>query len=158
MLPKVSVIVITYNHQNFLAQTLDSVLEQETNFDFEIIISDDCSTDQTPTIIRAYQAKYPNKIKALLHPKNLGGFGKNNTLAALEACSGQYIAALDGDDYWIDKNKLQTQADYLDQNPNFSGCFHNAEIRYNDNPNAQTSTNKSTFLPAFACKFSCNWW
>lgn len=133
MNPKVSVIVITYNHKNFLRQTLDSVVNQQVNFNYELIISDDCSTDGTQSIILEYQKKYPTLIKPLLHAKNLGGFGKNNTLAALEACTGTYIAALDGDDYWTSPHKLQKQVDFLEANPSFSGCFHNASIVYDNN-------------------------
>lgn len=130
---KVSVIVITYNHQNYLRHTLDCVVNQEVNFEFEVIVSDDCSTDGTQDIIRSYQAQYPNLIKSLLHDHNLGGFGKNNTLAALAECTGEYIAALDGDDYWTNPQKLQKQVDFLEVHPSYSACFHNAQIVYDNN-------------------------
>lgn len=131
--PKVSVIVITYNHERFLHQTLDAVLAQQVNFEYEVIVSDDCSQDATPSIVAAYHARFPERIVPLLHKTNLGGFGKNNTLAALAACRGEYIAALDGDDYWTDTLKLQKQVDFLEANPRFSACFHNAQIIYDDN-------------------------
>ncbi|MFN8356508.1 MAG: glycosyltransferase family 2 protein [Spirosomataceae bacterium] len=140
---KVSVIVITYNHQNFLRKTLDSAVNQDVDFEYEIIVSDDCSTDGTQDIIREYQERYPHRIIPLLHSKNLGGFGKNNTLAALAACKGQYIAALDGDDYWTSPEKLQKQVDFLEANPTFSGCFHNAEIIYDNNLLPPTLVNPS---------------
>lgn len=129
---KVSVIVHTYNHEKFIRQTLDSILNQEVNFQYEVIVGDDASTDSTPQIIQEYQAKFPDIIKPLLHPKNLGGFGKNNTLATLTVCQGQYIAAMDGDDYWTNPLKLQKQVDFLDNNPDFVACFHNALIHFED--------------------------
>ncbi|WP_026997759.1 glycosyltransferase family 2 protein [Flectobacillus major] len=129
---KVSVIVHTYNHEKFIRQTLDSIVNQVVNFDFEVIVGDDASPDTTPQIIREYQAKYPHLIKPLLHEKNLGGFGKNNTLSTLAASKGQYIAAMDGDDYWTSPHKLQKQVDFLDANPDFVACFHNALIHFED--------------------------
>jgi glycosyltransferase involved in cell wall biosynthesis len=168
--PKLSVIVITYNHSQFLRLTLDSVLAQQVDFDVEVIVSDDCSTDGTQDIIRAYHARYPTQIVPLLHAQNLGGFGKNNTLAALAACRGEYIAALDGDDYWTDPLKLQKQVDFLEKNTNYSACFHNAQITYDDdllppelvNPSDQKAvvtdedmvgTDEIWFIATSACVF-----
>jgi glycosyltransferase involved in cell wall biosynthesis len=142
-MPKVSVIVITYNHQNYLRQTLDTVVSQQTNFDFEVVVSDDCSTDDTQQIILEYQQKHPHLIVPLLHNKNLGGYGKNNTLAALAVCKGTYIAALDGDDYWTSPHKLQKQVDFLEKHPTFSACFHNAMIVYDQNLLPPEPVNKS---------------
>ncbi len=129
---KVSVIVHTYNHEEYIAQTLDSIVSQEVDFDFEVIVGDDASTDKTPQIILDYQKKYPKLIKPLLHPKNLGGFGKNNTLATLSKTKGKYVAAMDGDDYWCDITKLQQQVDILDKYPEHVACFHNARITFED--------------------------
>jgi glycosyltransferase involved in cell wall biosynthesis len=129
---KVSVIVHTYNHEKFIRQTLDSILCQEVNFQYEVIVGDDASPDSTPQIIQEYQSRFPEIIKPMLHPKNLGGYGKNNTLATLAVCKGQYIAAMDGDDYWTNPLKLQKQVDFLDDNADFVACFHNALIHYED--------------------------
>jgi glycosyltransferase involved in cell wall biosynthesis len=129
---KVSVIVHTYNHEKFIAQTLESIVSQEVNFEYEVIVGDDASKDSTPEIITQYQIKYPTIIKPMLHPVNMGGFGKNNTLATLEVCQGKYIAAMDGDDYWTNPQKLQKQVDFLEQNPDFVACFHNALIHFED--------------------------
>lgn len=131
-MPKVSVMVLTYNHEDFIRKTLTSILEQKTDFDFEILVGDDASTDGTPGIIREFFEKYPDKIVPFLHEKNLGGFGKANTLHALEQAKGQYIAPMDGDDYWTDPLKLQKQADLLDAEPDVVACFHNAEIVFED--------------------------
>ena len=129
---KVSVIVHTYNHEKYIRQTLDSILNQQVNFDYEVIIGDDASPDSTPQIIQEYQSRFPEIIKPMLHPKNLGGYGKNNTLATLAVCQGQYIAAMDGDDYWTNPLKLQKQVDFLDNNSDFVACFHNALIHFED--------------------------
>jgi glycosyltransferase involved in cell wall biosynthesis len=141
---KVSVIVHTYNHENFIRQTLDSILNQQVNFEYEVIVGDDASPDSTPKIIQEYQQKFPNIIKPMLHPKNLGGYGKNNTLATLEVCQGKYIAAMDGDDYWTNPLKLQTQVDFLDKNPDFVACFHNALIHFEDGSHPDTFVNDET--------------
>lgn len=138
---KVSVIVHTYNHEKFIRQTLDSILCQEVNFQFEVIIGDDASPDSTPQIIQEYQSKFPEIIKPLLHSKNLGGYGKNNTLATLAVCEGQYIAAMDGDDYWTNPLKLQKQVDFLDNNSDFVACFHNALIHFEDGSAPDTYVN-----------------
>lgn len=139
---KLSVIVHTYNHEHFIHRTLESAVNQQTNFPYEIIVGDDASTDNTPNIIREFHEKYPDKIVPLLHPVNLGGFGKNNTLATLAKTRGEYIAALDGDDYWTDPLKLQKQVDFLDKNPDFVACFHNAEIIYDDDSHPNMFVNQ----------------
>jgi glycosyltransferase involved in cell wall biosynthesis len=135
---KLSVCMITYNHEKYIAQAIESVLMQEVNFDYEIVIGEDCSTDGTREIVKKYAEKYPNKIRVLFHPHNLGLWGKNNFVQTFKACQGQYVALLDGDDYWIDPLKLQKQADFLDNHPECVACFHNIyfdingkkEVRY----------------------------
>jgi glycosyltransferase involved in cell wall biosynthesis len=129
---KVSVMVLTYNHANYIRQTLDSIVTQKTNFPFEILVGDDASTDSTAEIIREYHARYPDLIVPILHKENLGGYGKNNTLDALSKAKGQYIAPMDGDDYWIDDDRLQKLVDFLDKNTDFVACFHNAEVIFED--------------------------
>ena len=141
---KVSVIVHTYNHEKYIRQTLDSILNQQVNFEFEVIVGDDASPDSTPKIIQEYQHKFPDIIKPLLHPKNLGGYGKGNTLATLAVCKGQYIAAMDGDDYWTNPLKLQKQADFLDNNSDFVSCFHNAIIHFEDGSHPDTYVNDAS--------------
>lgn len=141
---KVSVIVHTYNHEKFIAQTLESIVNQEVNFQYEVIVGDDASKDKTPEIITEYQKKYPDIIKPMLHPVNMGGFGKNNTLATLEVCQGKYIAAMDGDDYWTNPQKLQKQVDFLDQNSEFVACFHNALIHFEDGSHPDEFVNDDT--------------
>lgn len=126
--PKVSVLMVTYNHEQYIAQAIESVLMQETNFDYELVIGEDCSIDGTRDIVKEYAVKYPNKIKALFHHKNLGYGGKLNLLKTFNICQGKYIAFLEGDDYWTDNSKLQQQVDFLEQNTEYSGSFHDTEI------------------------------
>jgi len=123
---KVSVAMITYNHESFIAQAIESALMQKTNFDFEIIIGEDCSKDKTRLIVREYAEKFPNIIKLLLHQQNIGPI--SNFVAAYQKCRGQYIAFLEGDDYWTDPYKLQKQSDFLDTHPDFVSCVHWTDI------------------------------
>jgi glycosyltransferase involved in cell wall biosynthesis len=118
--PLVSVACITYNHEKFIAQAIESVLMQETDFPVELVIGEDCSTDGTRAIVQEYAAKYPGVIRPLLPDRNLG-MAKNYEAVRL-ACRGKYIAWLEGDDYWILPEKLQMQVDLMEANPHFSMC------------------------------------
>lgn len=137
--PKVSVCVPTYNHEKFIAQTIEGALMQKTDFEFEIVIGDDGSTDNAPQIIAEYAQKYPNQIRAFLHKENLGPkeprefAGRNNVLMLLKACEGDYVALCEGDDYFTDPLKLQKQADFMEANPDFAICHHQMEVIYEDN-------------------------
>lgn len=122
---KVSVLVTTYNQEEYIAQTVNSALDQETDFDYEIVIGDDASADRTPQILLELQKAHPEKIRLLLHEKNLGWKGKYNFLSALKECRGEYVAVLDGDDYWTSPLKLQKQIDFLESHPDCFLCFHN---------------------------------
>ena len=129
--PKVSICFITYKHEDFIRESLDSILAQETNFDFEIIIGEDHSPDSTAQIVQEYAKRYPNKIKAYIRPQNIGA--KNNFLHCFFDCRGEYIVHIEGDDFWTDPQKLQRQVEFLDSHPHASACFHNAQIIYEDN-------------------------
>lgn len=118
--PAVSVLLITYNHERFIAQAIESVLCQTTQFDFELVIGDDFSTDMTRQIVQEYQVRYPGRIRLLLQPRNVGP--DQNVRRGLRACRGKYIAQLEGDDYWIDANKLQLQYDAMEANPRALCC------------------------------------
>jgi glycosyltransferase involved in cell wall biosynthesis len=122
---KVSVMILTFNQEKFIAQALDSVLEQQVNFPYEIVVSDDASTDRTPGILADYQSRYPDKIRLLLKETNLGPY--ENFFQTFFACQGQYIAYLEGDDYWTSPEKLQKQGNFLDTHPDCTLCFHNAK-------------------------------
>jgi glycosyltransferase involved in cell wall biosynthesis len=116
----VSVCVICYNQEKYIEETLRGILSQKTNFVVELVISNDCSTDNTDNIINNVINNYDGKIvvKYFNHKKNLGMM--QNFIFSLEQCEGKYIALCDGDDYWIDENKLQGQVHFLDNNLEFS--------------------------------------
>ena len=118
----VSVWMITYNHEPYVREALDSVLSQETSFPFEIVIGDDASTDGTRRILQEYAAAHPGRIRLLLHERNLGMIANQN--AAFAACTGEYIAMLEGDDYWADDSKLERQVAAMRANPECRLSFH----------------------------------
>ena len=113
--PLVSVKMITYNHAPFIAQAIDCVLQQKTNFPFELVIGEDCSTDGTRDIVFEYQKKYPEIIRVITSDENVGM--KANGIRTGKACRGKYIAFCEGDDYWHHPEKLQRQIDYLESHP-----------------------------------------
>jgi glycosyltransferase involved in cell wall biosynthesis len=123
---KVSVAMITYNQERFIAQAIESVLVQETDFGVELVIGEDCSTDGTRAIARDYGEWYPGRIRLLLRDRNLGMIP--NFVATLGACGGQYVALCEGDDYWTDPGKLQKQVDFLDAHPEYAVCFHDVAV------------------------------
>jgi glycosyltransferase involved in cell wall biosynthesis len=124
--PLVSVAVPVYNQGTYIAKALDSILLQKTDFDIEIVIGDDYSYDNTREILEVFKLKYPDKIKLILAKKNQGVF--QNAFDIYKNCLGKYIAILEGDDLWTYENKLQKQFEFLENNPEYMGCFHDAEI------------------------------
>lgn len=125
-----SVCMLTYNHEGFIAQAIDNVLMQKTNFPIEIIIAEDCSTDGTRAIIREYEKKYPEIIKPIYHENNVGAI-RNARDFAIPQCRGKYIALCEGDDYWTDVDKLQKQVDFLENNSDYTFCCHRFQV-YNE--------------------------
>ncbi len=127
---KVTALIRAYNHEAYIAQTIESALAQQATFDFEILVGDDCSTDGTREIVCTYAARHPERIRTFLPEKNIG---RHRMLAEMiAACRGEYVAWLDGDDYWTQPNKLQRQADYLDAHRECSACFHPVLVIYDD--------------------------
>lgn len=137
-----SVCIRTHNQERFIREALDSVLCQKTTFDFEVIVSDDASSDGTVAILQEYAIKYPTKIRLLLSETNLGG--PNNLKRVIEASHAKYITCLDGDDYYTDAYKLQKQVDFLEANPEYAACFHNTWI-VDTSGNKQGLFNKPDF-------------
>ena len=134
----VSVCCITYNHEQFIREAVDSFLMQETNFSIEIIIHDDASTDNTAKMIKEYQEKYPYLIKLILQTENqysLKGFGFISDV--FKEARGKYIALCEGDDYWTDPLKLQKQVDFLESDPNIVIVGHRVKYLNNKNQNSQ---------------------
>lgn len=118
-----SVCIRTHNQERFIREALDSVLCQKTTFAFDIIISDDASSDGTFAILEDYKNNYPSKITLLLSDTNLGG--PLNLKRVIEASKSKYITCLDGDDFYTDEYKLQKQVDLLEEHSEFTACFHN---------------------------------
>lgn len=132
--PLVSISCITYNHAPYIRQCLDSFLMQQCDFNYEILIHDDASTDGTSDIIREYHEKYPEIIKPIIQKENQWSQGVRGMMARFNfpRAKGKYIALCEGDDYWTDPLKLQKQVDFLEGNPDFSLCFTNRiNIDYN---------------------------
>lgn len=136
---KVSVLITTYNQEGFIAQAVGSALMQKVDFPYEIVIGEDASTDQTREIVLEFARKYPDKVCVLLRDavaarrdRVAGLGGKGSFVNCLAACKGEYVALLDGDDYWTSPHKLQRQVDFLDQHPEFAISFHKAKIVYAD--------------------------
>jgi len=119
----VTVRMLTYNHEPYLRKAIESILMQEVDFEYEIIISDDASTDKTQEIIKGYKELYPDRVITILRKENLGPT-RNGYDSRLMA-RGKYLACLEGDDFWIDKNKLKKQVDFLERHPRYIGCAHN---------------------------------
>jgi glycosyltransferase involved in cell wall biosynthesis len=126
--PVVSVVLITYNHEQYIVHAIESVLAQQTEFPCEILISEDCSTDSTRDILSKYQQRYPEQIQLLLSERNQ--FDNQVVTRALLAAKGQYVALLEGDDYWTNTNKLQRQVEFLNENQGHAICFHGVRYIY----------------------------
>lgn len=127
---KVTVILVTYNHERFVQQALDSVLMQETGFPVDVVVLEDCSTDRTREILIAYQRAHPTRIRLVL-----AEFNRCDNLAimnAIQACTSPFVALLDGDDYWTSPHKLRRQVDYLEREPGCALSYHNALLVYDD--------------------------
>ena len=123
---KVSVVVVTYNHEAFVETALRSALGQRAGFDYEVIISEDASTDATRSIVERWRERHPDRVRVLASERNVAS---NEVVArGFRAARGEYVALLDGDDYWTSEAKLETQARYLDEHPEASLCFHDAEV------------------------------
>lgn len=124
--PEVTVCVITYNHEKYISQCLESIISQECNFSYEVVIRDDCSTDSTKKIIESFRKKHPNIIRLIDSDKNIGA--NKNLLKVFEKSRGRYIALCEGDDYWINSKKLQIQIDAMRAHAGATFCSHACRI------------------------------
>lgn len=122
----VSICCITYNQENYIKDAIEGFLSQKTNFKYEVIIHDDASSDNTAKIIEEYVQKYPGIIKPIYQKENQQSKGKRPSFITYEKAQGKYIALCEGDDYWIDENKLQTQYDYMENHAECCACLHSA--------------------------------
>lgn len=141
--PKVSVMLITYNHERYVAQALKSILSQKRDFKIEINVIDDASTDRTQEIVRTYQKKYPRLINCYFNKVNVGRVATQlNTIRGFKTLRGEYFALLEGDDYWTDKKKLAKQVAFLENNMSYVACAHQTFKFYDDG-----SKSPEHFLP-----------
>lgn len=120
----VSITCVAFNHEDYINTTLDSFLMQETSFPFEILINDDVSSDRTVEILKEYESKFPNIVKPVYQTENQYSQGINTMAILFPFIKGKYVAFCDGDDYWIDKEKLQIQVDAMEKHPEVDLCFH----------------------------------
>jgi glycosyltransferase involved in cell wall biosynthesis len=140
IIPIVSIICPTYNHEKFITQALDGFLMQKTLYPFEIIVHDDASTDNTAEIVKEYELKHPGYFRNIYQTENqLSKSIDNVSRITYNASRGKYIAVCEGDDCWMDSQKLQKQIEFLELNPEYVGCFHNAEERFDED-------NRASFL------------
>ncbi len=123
----VSIICAAYNHEKYISDALSSFVSQECSFDFEVLVSDDASTDGTADIIRKFELAYPEIIKPVYYETNQWSQGKAASGSLMEAASGKYIAICEGDDFWIDSKKLEAQIRYLEEHQDCTFCFSNAK-------------------------------
>mgnify|MGYP000249239456 CR=1 FL=1 len=131
--PLLAVFMVTYNHENYVEQAILSVVQQKVNFKIQLFIGEDKSTDGTLEICKRLQSEYPNIIQVLTAPSNIGVYANaNNVFEACVNSGAKYIALLEGDDYWSNPNKLQSQVDILESDDNIAGSYHNTEFLYKD--------------------------
>ncbi|GAA4084652.1 glycosyltransferase [Nocardioides kongjuensis] len=128
--PRVSVVVITYNHERFIRHTLESIVSQQAGFPFEVIVADDASTDATPDIVREIAARHPGVVVPVLREANIGIHP--NVVDAMNRATGEFVALCEGDDYWIDDRKLARQVALLDADPAATVCFHPVQVIWDD--------------------------
>jgi glycosyltransferase involved in cell wall biosynthesis len=158
----VSIFILTYNQEQFIAQTIESILMQKTNFTYQLVIGEDFSIDTTRNICETYARQFPEKIKLLPALENNIGLIANY-MRTIKECDGKYIAICDGDDYWIDEYKLQKQVDFLENNPDYS-IVHTALKRlypdgtikdYHYNLNKEIVDFDDLIFNNFICSVTC---
>jgi glycosyltransferase involved in cell wall biosynthesis len=138
----VNIVMVTYNQEKYIGKAIESVLMQKTNHSFNLIIGEDCSTDNTNEICKEYASKYPNRIMLLANSKNLGLV--KNYLSCFQQCTGKYIAVLEGDDYWTDPLKLQKQVELMERDESI-GLVHTNYKILNEHTERISSLPKKVF-------------
>jgi len=123
---RLSVCLVTFNHEEYIDQALQSVFDQRTSSKFELVVGDDGSSDRTPDIVMRSASKAPVHTRVIVQERNVGLV--ENFRRTFNACRGDYVALLDGDDYWTDREKLEKQCQFLDLHSEYSMCFHNVEV------------------------------
>ncbi|MCL1915699.1 MAG: glycosyltransferase [Desulfovibrionaceae bacterium] len=142
MPPKLTILCLAFNQAAFLSQTLEGFVSQKTNFPYEAIVADDCSTDGSAAIILEYARIYPRIIRPVLRERNLGI--QKNLTETFSLAQSEYVALCEGDDYWTDPEKLQSQVNHLETHPGDALCFHYTTLQYEDGGR----TGESSIYPA----------
>lgn len=127
---KESITITTYNQERFIGQALDGALNQVADFDYEVVVGEDYSSDGTRQILLEYQRKHPDRLRLFLNDRNMGAAANYDRI--LRTCRGEYIALLDGDDFWLSTYKLQRQVEFMDAHPGCPMCFHPARMIFDD--------------------------
>jgi len=141
--PLVSVHMITYNHERFISKSIEGVVSQITDYPFELIIGEDCSTDNTREIALEYQKKYPHIIRVIYSKSNVGTHV--NFRRVYKSCRGKYIALCEGDDYWIDKYKLSKQINFLSNNDDYVATYHDFIVSHDGNIDESNSNRSNIY-------------
>lgn len=123
---KLSIVVTTYNHEKYIEQTINGILKQKVNFEFEVLIGEDCSTDRTREVLKNLEKQLPQNFKMFYREKNYGPI--DNAYDLYRRMQGEYFTMVEGDDFWIDEYKLQRQVDFLDSSSEYIGCAHNVQV------------------------------
>lgn len=155
---KVSVLMLAYNFERYIDEAIRGVMHQRCGFDFELVIGDDCSSDGTVERCRRWAEKYPGRIKILTSERNAGLLP--NFMRTYGSCSGEYVAICEGDDYWIDRTKLQRQVDFLDAHADYSMCVHRVVNYYEEDGSMSLSNGgqkcDNDILDLARCNFVTN--
>lgn len=124
----VSIYVATYNHEKYIVQALDSILMQKTRYSYEVFVGEDCSTDGTRAVLQKWEQEHPGVFHILYRQQNMGGAGAGNVRDLKERCTGKYIIALEGDDFWTDPLKLEKQVSFLETHPDYYAVAHRCVV------------------------------
>lgn len=147
-LPLVSVVMLAYRHERYIAKAIESVLGQKTNFGVELIIGEDASPDATLAVCRCYERLYPDSVTIISTGENVSRSQAGNFYRTCLRCRGKYVAFCEGDDYWTDSSKLQKQVDFMEANPDCTLCFHPVVVHWEDGkcPDQEYPRNAGRFL------------
>ncbi|MBO5929512.1 MAG: glycosyltransferase family 2 protein [Clostridia bacterium] len=136
--PILSIYIPTYNHENYIVRALDSVLMQKTQYTYEVLVGEDASTDGTRAVLKEYEAKHPGKLTVFYRETNMHNSPLPNAADLKQRCRGKYMIALEGDDFWIDDQKLEKQITFLETHPDYLAVAHNCVVVGEDSePNGE---------------------
>lgn len=128
-----SIYVTTYNHEKFIVRALDSIFSQKTQYTYEVLVGEDCSTDKTRELLKQYEKTHSEyildgRLRIFYRDHNMYCEKPNNAADLKMRCQGKYMIALEGDDYWTDENKIESQIQFLESHPKYIAVAHNCQI------------------------------